>query len=58
MLRRARQALDYARRDREGFVAHIPDRVDVKAARRRLGLSQRQFSERFGFRINAVQNEE
>ena len=56
ILRGARQALEYARGDRDGFVVHVPERVDVKAIRRRLGLSQRQFSERFGFRVDAVQN--
>jgi putative transcriptional regulator len=56
ILRGARQALGYARGEREGFVAHVPDRVDVKAIRWRLGLSQRQFCERSGFGVDAVQN--
>ncbi len=56
ILRGAQQALDYARGEREEFVVHVPDRVDAKAIRRRLGLSHRQFCERFGLRIDAVQN--
>lgn len=56
ILRSARQALAYARGVRAGFVVHTPDRVDVRAIRRRLGLSQAQFSQRFGFALTAVQN--
>lgn len=56
ILRGARQALAYARGDRAGFVAHVPEEVDVKAIRRRLKLSQRQFAEAFGFRLDALQN--
>jgi len=56
ILRGARQALAYARGERAGFVVHVPETVDVRAIRRRLGMSQRQFAERFGFTLDAVQN--
>ena len=56
ILRGARQALAYARGAREGFIAHVPAEVDIKALRRRLGLSQRQFAQRFGFELDALQN--
>jgi putative transcriptional regulator len=56
ILRGARQALDYARGKRCGFVAHVPEEVDVAAIRKRLGLSQVAFAERFGFKLDAVQN--
>jgi putative transcriptional regulator len=56
ILRGARQALDYARGAREGFVAHVPDAVDVAAIRKRLGLSQGEFAARFGFKLDALQN--
>lgn len=57
LIKSAKQALDYARGEtREGFVAHVPDEVDVKALRKRLGYSQSQFSRRFGFSIDAVQD--
>jgi putative transcriptional regulator len=39
-----------------GFVVHVPDDVDVKALRKQLGYSQSQFSRRFGFAIDAVQD--
>jgi putative transcriptional regulator len=56
ILRGAQQALDYARGAREGFVAHVPEEVDVAAIRRRLGLSQGEFAAQFGFKLDAVQN--
>ena len=56
LLRGAREALNYARGAREGFVAHIPERIDVKAIRLRLGLSQAKFANQFGFSVDAVRN--
>ena len=57
LIKSAKQARAYAKGEvREGFVAHVPDDVDVKALRRRLGYSQSQFSRRFGFAIDAVQD--
>jgi putative transcriptional regulator len=56
ILRGARQALDFARGERDGFVAHVPDEVDVAAIRKRLGLSQGEFAAQFGFKLDAVQN--
>jgi putative transcriptional regulator len=56
ILRGARQALDYARGVREGFVAHVPEEVDVVAIRKKLRLSQAEFATRFGFKLDALQN--
>jgi putative transcriptional regulator len=56
ILRGARQALDYARGVRKGFVAHVPAEVDVAKIRHRLGMSQAEFASRFGFKLDAVQN--
>lgn len=56
MLRGARQALAYARGERHGFVAHVPEEIDVAAIRKRLGLSQGEFATRFGFKVDAIQN--
>jgi putative transcriptional regulator len=39
-----------------GFVVHVPDEVDVKALRKKLKCSQAEFSRRFGFAIDAVQD--
>jgi putative transcriptional regulator len=38
------------------YRVHVPDRVDVKAIRRKLGMSQAQFAASFGFGLDAVQN--
>jgi len=56
ILRGARQALAYARGARGGFVAHVPEEVDVATIRKSLGLSQAEFAVRFGFKLDAVQN--
>lgn len=56
ILRGAREALGYARGEREGFVAHVPAEIDVKAIRRRTGLSQARFAAQFGFSVDAVRN--
>jgi putative transcriptional regulator len=47
----------YARGEvRDGFIAHVPADVDVKSIRHRLGLTQPEFSLRFGFDVRAVQD--
>jgi putative transcriptional regulator len=40
----------------DGFVVHVPDEVDVGKLRRKLKFSQSEFSQRFGFAIDAVQD--
>ncbi len=37
-------------------VVRVPAEVDVKAIRRRLGMSQSQFARTFGFSLGTVQN--
>ncbi len=39
-----------------GSKAHIPDAVDVKAIRLRIGLSQARFAARYGFSPASVRN--
>ena len=56
ILRGAREARAYARGAREGFAAHVPAKVDVRAIRRKTGLSQAMFAGRFGFTVAAVRN--
>jgi putative transcriptional regulator len=56
ILRGAHQALAYVQGARDGFVAHVPERVDIPAIRTRLGLSQTEFAARFGFKLDALQN--
>ena len=40
----------------DGFVVHVPEEVDVKALRKKLKCSQSEFSRRFGFAIDALQD--
>jgi putative transcriptional regulator len=35
---------------------HVPAEVDVKAIRRKLGMTQAEFAQSFGFGLDAVQN--
>jgi len=57
LIKSAQQALAYARSEAtEGFVAHVPDEVDVKAIRQSLGLTQPEFFLRFGFDVRALQD--
>ncbi len=57
ILRSARAARAYARGEADaGFIAHVPDQVDVRAIRTGLGLSQPEFALRFGFSVAAVRD--
>ena len=56
ILQGAREALAYARGEDEGFVAHVPEQIDVRAIRRRTGLSQARFARQFGFALDALRN--
>ena len=40
----------------EGFKAHVPHEVDVKAIRNRLGMTQARFSDTFGFSLDAIKH--
>jgi putative transcriptional regulator len=40
----------------EGFKAHVPQEVDVKAIRSRLGMTQARFSNTFGFSLDAIKH--
>jgi putative transcriptional regulator len=40
----------------EGFKAHVPQEVDVKAIRNRLGMTQARFSTTFGFSLDAIKH--
>jgi putative transcriptional regulator len=40
----------------KGFRAHVPQEVDVKAIRNRLGMTQSRFSDTFGFSLDAIKH--
>jgi putative transcriptional regulator len=42
--------------EQEGFKAHVPQEVDVKAIRDRLGMTQARFSTTFGFSLDAIKH--
>lgn len=55
ILRSVRAARAFAQGEMtEGFVVHTPENVDVKAIRKKLGLSQEAFAQRFGLSAAAV----
>jgi len=40
----------------EGFKTYVPQEVDVKAIRNRLGMTQARFSDTFGFSLDAIKH--
>jgi putative transcriptional regulator len=57
LIKAAKEARAIARGEiTDGFVVHVPDDVDVKRLRKKLKCSQSEFSKRFGFAIDAVQD--
>jgi putative transcriptional regulator len=52
------QAVRYARGrvSRKAYRVHVPAHVDVKAIRRKLGMTQRAFAARFGFSVNTLRH--
>lgn len=58
ILRGAREARAYAHGEaklRTHTIA-VPEVVDVVAIRKRLGLSQQEFADRFGFSVGSIRN--
>lgn len=57
LIKAAKEARAFARGEiSNGFGIHVPAEVDVKALRKKLKCSQSEFSRRFGFAIDAVQD--
>lgn len=53
------EAVTHARGGRTGTkvtVVHVPDHIDVRALRKRLGMTQEQFAMQFGFSIGTVRH--
>lgn len=52
------EAVSYARgeADRKAYRVHVPARVDVKAIRNGLNLTQDEFAARFGFSVNTLRH--
>src|SRR5262245_60082566 len=58
LIQSAKAALAFARgrADTSKFRIRVPAEIDVKAIRTRLGLTQAQFSARFGFTIHQIRD--
>ena len=57
LLRSAKNARAYARGEKtEGFVVHVPEKINVKAVRKKLGMTQQQFASQFGFGYDALRD--
>ena len=58
ILRGMGQALAFANgtADESRYVVHIPPEIDIKAIRGRLGMTQREFADRFDFNINTLRH--
>ena len=52
------EAVDFAKgtADSKAFRVHVPEKVNVKAIRTGLGLTQEGFAGRYGFSVNAVRH--
>lgn len=42
--------------EQQGFKTYVPQEVDVKAIRSRLGMTQAKFSDTFGFSLDAIKH--
>jgi len=56
ILRGAREALGYARGENNGAVAHVPEQINVRAIREKVGLSQHKFAAQYGFSVVSIRN--
>ena len=52
------QAIRYAKAGRpsRSYRVHLPAHIDVKAIRKKLGLTQQAFAARYGFSINTLRH--
>jgi putative transcriptional regulator len=53
---RSVRSLRAAIEDGEPLTVHVPDHVEVRALRQRLGMSQARFAASFGFDVRTLQN--
>lgn len=58
LLRGAMEALEYAKGNKKGSVAHevlVPAQIDVMAIRKNMHMSRRKFCEEFGFSVRTLE---
>jgi putative transcriptional regulator len=58
IIRSARQALAFAegKADKANYSVHIPDKIDVRAIRQKVGMTQDDFARHFGVSKRTVQD--
>lgn len=57
MITSAKQALAFAEgKALHGCKVHIPDEIDVKRIRKKMGMSQSAFADHFGLKLDTVQD--
>ena len=56
LLEAAREAVSIARGETKPARIYIPEELDVRAIRNRVGLSQDEFASTFGFTINQIRD--
>lgn len=51
-----RDALAYAegKADKSAYRVHVPEKIDVKAIRQRMAMTQEEFAGRFGFSVSTL----
>ncbi|MGQ0665000.1 MAG: helix-turn-helix domain-containing protein [Pseudomonadota bacterium] len=52
------EAVAYAKceADKSRYCVHVPERIDVRAIRTKLGMTQEEFAGRFGFSVNTLRH--
>ena len=52
------EAVAYAKgeADKNAYRVHVPERIDVKAIRTNLGMTQDEFASQFGFSVNTLRH--
>jgi len=52
------ETLAYAKgeADRSTYRVHVPQRIDVRAIRAKLGMTQQEFAAEFGFSVNTLRH--
>lgn len=56
MIAGLRDVAEYQKGKREGFVAHVPASVDVRAIRKTGGQTQDAFARTYGFSVSSVRD--
>jgi putative transcriptional regulator len=56
ILRGAKQALAFTKGEEVDAIVHIPESIDVKGIRKRLGMSQARFAAAYGFPVGTIRS--